>query len=258
MPAWQNALVTGAGSGIGRGIALELARSAVPLVCLVGRRREPLEETAAAVAAIGVGARVLPLDLADCDAAVAALRALDREIGGLDLVIANAGVGAPPGAAPFAWETLRDPLHVNLCGAAATLTANLEAMVARRRGHLVAVGSISAYGALPGSAAYCTPKAGLGMLLDCLRMDLSPYDVAVTQLRLGFVNTAMVAHSTHPMPQLLEVDEVARVAVRRLARRPREIVLPRALGALVRTAALPPGAVRDALVSAIARKVPGA
>ena len=255
--AWRSALVTGAGSGIGRALAIELARVGVGDVALCGRQEAPLHEVARAVERHGARATVLVLDVTAAHA-VDRLRSLDDALGGLDLVIANAGVGAGREHAPWAWETLRDALHTNLCGAAATLTANLEAMVRRGRGHLCGVGSLSGLGALPGSAAYCTPKAGLRMLLDCLRLDLAPRGVAVTHLCLGFVRTAMVAASTHPLPQLLEPEAVAREASARLARRPREIVLPRALGALVRAAAVPPGALRDALVLAAARRVPGA
>jgi NAD(P)-dependent dehydrogenase (short-subunit alcohol dehydrogenase family) len=140
---------------------------------------------------------------------------------------------------------------VNFCGAAATLTAALGGMLARRRGHLVGVGSISAYGALPGSAAYCTPKAGLTMLLDCLRLDLLGSGVHVTHVRLGFVRTAMVAHSTHRMPQLLEPGPLADEIAARLPSAPREIVLPRALAAATRIVAAAPAPLRELVLRAV-------
>lgn len=244
MNRYRAAVVTGASSGIGRSLAIELARSGVASIVLVARRREQLDEVAREIRSLERRAYVECLDLSDADLAVERLRALDRELR-LDLVIANAGIGASPGSDPLAWETLRDPFHVNFCGAAATLTAVLPAMVERRRGHLVGIGSLSAYGALPGAAAYCTPKAGLAMLLDCLRLDLQGTDVAVTHVRLGFVRTRMVAHSTHPMPQLLEPDDVARAIVDRLPSAPREIVLPRTLGALTRALGAIPGSLRE-------------
>jgi short-subunit dehydrogenase len=248
---YRVAVVTGASSGIGRALARSLAAAGAGTLVLVARRRAELEQAAEEVRAAGGRAIVEPLDLADTELAVARLRCLDRELGGLDLVVANAGVGAASGADPLAWETLRAPFHVNFCGAAATLTAALGGMLARRRGHLVGVGSISAYGALPGSAAYCTPKAGLTMLLDCLRLDLLGSGVDVTHVRLGFVRTAMVAHSTHPMPQLLEPGPLADEIAARLPSAPREIVLPRTLAAATRIVAAAPAPLRELVLRAV-------
>ncbi len=249
MTAYRNALITGASSGIGRALAIRLARAGTLRCVLIARRADALADVAREVRAAGAEPITLVADVADGDALVARMRALDEELGGLDLVVANAAVGAGPGADPIAWETLRDPFHVNVCGAVATLTAVLPAMVARKRGHLLGIGSISAYAALPGAAAYSAPKAALAMLLDCLRLDVAHAGVAVTHARLGFVRTAMVAHSTHPMPQLMDPAEVAEKIVARLPKRPREIVLPRALALLAKVAALAPEALRELALS---------
>lgn len=250
MSAYANAVITGASRGIGRALAIALAARGVRDIALVARGAEALGAVAAEVERAGARARIEVLDVGDAEATADRMRSLDDALGGLELVVANAGVGAGPTADPIAWETLRDPFHVNFCGAAATLTAALPRMVARRRGHLVGIGSLSAYGALPGAAAYCTPKAGLGMLLDCLRLDLAGTGVAVTHARLGFVRTSMVAQSTHPMPQLLEADEVGRELARRLPSRPREIVMPRALALATRALAALPQPMRELIARA--------
>ncbi|HEU4533554.1 MAG TPA: SDR family NAD(P)-dependent oxidoreductase, partial [Polyangiaceae bacterium] len=189
---------------------------------------------------------------------VAALRAFDAEAP-VDLVVANAGEGAPaPDATPYAWETIERAFHTNFCGAAATLTALAPAMVARGRGHLVGIGSLASFGPLPGSAAYCAPKAGLAMLLACMRLDFAGTGVAVTTVNLGFVRTAMVARSTHPMPQLLEPDEAARRLLAALPRRPRTVTLPRALGAATRLLALVPEGAKASAPARRAARAPGA
>jgi short-subunit dehydrogenase len=249
-PPYANALVTGASSGIGRALSLELARMGVPV--LLAARREPLlREVADEIRAHGGEARVVVLDVTDTERTVARLRAIDAELGGLDLVIANAGVGAPRRDLPsYAWENLEGALHTNVCGAAATLTAALPEMVVRRRGHLVGIGSLASYGALPDAAAYCAPKAGLAMLLDCLRLDLAGTGVAVTRVDLGFVATPMVALSTHPMPQLASAEHAARVVAAALPKRPRRVVFPRALAAATRALASVPSPIKEALVAA--------
>ena len=245
-PTWRAALVTGASSGIGAALAIELARCGVQRLFLVARREPELESVASQCRDAGADARAIVLDLADADEAAGLVRALDAESRGLDLVIANAGVGAPRGPRPYAWEAIGPALHLNLCGAAATLTAALPAMVDRGAGHVVAIGSLASYGALPGAAAYCAPKAGLAMLMECLALDLSGTGVTATHVRLGFVKTAMVETSTHPMPQLMLPDDAARRIVRRLGSRPAEIVLPRALGLATRALAALPRAARMA------------
>ncbi|MFO0550427.1 MAG: SDR family NAD(P)-dependent oxidoreductase [Polyangiaceae bacterium] len=249
--AWRSAIVTGASSGIGRALAIELAQRGVRELALVARRAPELEQAAREVEAAGARALVRVVDLADGDRAAAALRAIDDDLDGVDLVVANAGLGPRRDADPLAWETVRDALHVNVCGAAATLTALAPRMRDRRRGHLVGVGSISSFGALPEALAYSSPKAALTMMLDCLRLDLAGAGVAVTAVHLGFVRTAMTAHSTHWMPQLMEAEDCARALVNRLEGRPRAVTLPRALGVAARGLALLPEPLREGIAKAL-------
>ncbi len=223
--AYRNALVTGASSGIGRGLATELARQGVH-VFLAARRVEKLETLRNDLARQGFSATVVPLDVSDTEATVTTLRKIDREHA-LDLVIANAGVGANHDAvAPYAWEAIRDALHTNVCGAAATLTAVLPEMVARGRGHLVGIGSLASFGPLPLSAAYCAPKAGLHMLLECLRLDTVDKGITVTNVQVGFVATPMLEAVTHPTPWLLSVEEASEKIVKGLVAGREDIVFP--------------------------------
>lgn len=253
----RTALVTGASRGLGRAFSLALAERGFR-VWLVARDGAALEDVARLVRDRGGHAEPLVLDVEDAAKVVREVRAIDEASGGLDLVLANAGVGASRDGdgVPYAWETMQHALVTNFVGAAATLTAALPAMVARGRGHLVATGSLASYGPLPGSAAYCAPKAGIDMLLDTLRLDLHGTGVAVTNLRLGFVRTRMVERSTHPMPQLLDPDDVARLVVARLEKRPREIVLPRALAAGARAFGALPASLRETLWARLDRKKP--
>lgn len=244
----RRAIVTGGSRGIGRALALALARRGVQVV-------------AVARSADGLGALVADapgritaevLDVGDAARAVARLRAIDREAP-VDLVIANAGVGAGDGATPWSWEAVGEAFHVNFCGAAATLTALTDAMAARGGGHLVAIGSISSFGALPEAEAYCTPKAGLRMLMECLRLDLAPRGVQVTMVNLGFVRTAMVARSRHAMPGLMEPDEAAAAILAGLAGAPAELDIPRGLALLARGVGALPRPLRAAIQRALAR-----
>lgn len=247
---WARALVTGASSGIGRALALELARGGTEVFAAARRRRE-LVEVVTAIEDEGGRAQSLVLDVSRLASTVAAIRTVDRETGGLDLIVANAGVGPPQDALPYSWEALEGPCHVNFTGAAATLTATLPRMVERGAGHIVGIGSLSAFGALPASAAYCSPKAGLAMLLDCLRMDVTPRGVTVTNVFLGFVDTPMVAHRSEAMPQLMTPRVAASRIVAALRSRPAEVAIPQPLAAATRAFAAVPRAIRDRLLTGL-------
>jgi NAD(P)-dependent dehydrogenase (short-subunit alcohol dehydrogenase family) len=230
MTSYRTALVTGASSGIGRALCLELARAGTH-VYAAARRVELLEALAKEAPE-----KITPLalDVADCEATVARVRALDRACGGLELIVANAGASPQHDDPPNAWETVRAPCHTNFCGAAATLTAALPEMIARGRGHLVGVSSLASFGSLPGAASYSAPKAGLSMLLACMRLDLAGTGVSVTTVRPGFVATPHVASSRHPTPQMMSEARAAAIIVRRLPRRPARIDFPQPLAWVTR------------------------
>lgn len=228
---WRTALVTGASRGIGFSLAQELLKEGT-VVHVASRTSIELR-----------GAHSHVCDVSDPEA----IASLVRKLGELDLVIANAGVGAAPGKRSWEWETFRDALQTNLNGAAATLTAGLPAMVERRRGHLVAISSLASFGALPSAEAYCVPKAGLNMLMDCLALDLEGTGVKTTNVFLGFVRTQMLTGSTHSLPQLMEPEDVARQIVRKLKKAPRSITLPRSLGLAARVGSVLPGSMKRAL-----------
>ena len=118
--AYRTALVTGASSGIGQALAERLAADGA-LVVLAARRAELLHAVADGIEGAGGRARVEPMDVTDTTATVARIRALDAELGGFDLVVANAGVGMKHKGLPsYAWEAMAAACHLNFCGAAAT------------------------------------------------------------------------------------------------------------------------------------------
>lgn len=247
----RRALITGASLGIGRALTRELALRGVKDFVLVARTEADLSEVARDLEATGVTVACMVQDVADTEALVERMRAED-DARPIDLVVANAGVGAA-GPRSLAWESWRDAMRVNFLGAAATLGALAERMAERRRGHLVTVSSLSSFAALPRSIPYCVPKAGTNMLMDCLRMDLAPFDVTVTNVYLGFVDTRMVARSTHAMPQRMTADAAARGIANAIARRRASVILPRALGLSVLALSRVPRPLRDRLYRAVDR-----
>jgi short-subunit dehydrogenase len=245
----DRALVTGASSGIGAALARQLAARGIE-VWLAARRVDLLEEQARQIVAAGGTAHVVKLDVADGDETVRRLEELDDEVGGFDLVVANAGIGGrgPLAAARLDWPEVRGILQTNLLGAAATLTPFMPRMVARGRGHLVAISSLGADLPLPRSAPYCGAKAGLSAFLEAADIDLRPRGVAVTIVHPGFVRTPAVAEITDPMPLIMSEERAARIIDHAIARRVRIVRFPWIMGALARLVQMLPRAIKGPLI----------
>jgi short-subunit dehydrogenase len=236
----RRALVTGASSGIGRSLALWLAARGVTVIA-AGRRRAKLEELRDEAARTGGAIEPLELDVADVAAVRERLLELDGRDGGLDLVVANAGVGQLTSGRKFDWEACESILRVNVLGAAATLTAALPGMLARGRGHLVAIASIAAVRGFPDNAAYGGSKAFLRSFMESLRLDLSTTGVKTTCVFPGFVKSEMTAPNRFPMPFLLATDDAAARIGRAIFAQQAELWFPWQMAVLARALGLLPG-----------------
>ncbi len=230
--SYRTALVTGATSGLGRGLALHYARRGTT-VYATGRREERLQALAQEV---GENLRPVVMDVTRTEETVEAIRRIDSECGGLDLVIANAGIGGQCPIGKLTWERVKPVVDTNVAGALATLTAVLPRMVERNRGHLVGISSLASFRGLPGSAAYSASKAALAVFLESLRVDLKGTDVAVTTIHPGFVKTELTAKNRHPMPFLMELDDAVREMVHGIDGRKAVVTFPAPLAAAVRGA----------------------
>ncbi|MCA9649090.1 MAG: SDR family NAD(P)-dependent oxidoreductase [Myxococcales bacterium] len=207
----RTALVTGASSGIGAALCRLLAAQGIT-VALAARREEALRELAETIAADGGQASAHRIDVSDPEATIEAIEAIDDELGGLDLVVANAGVVKGKWSGKLGWEDCRDILAVNVAGATATLIAVVSRMVERKRGHLVGISSIASYRGLPKLAAYSGSKAYLSNLLEGMRIDLRGTGVSVTDIRPGYVRTAMNEDTKGKLPfEVTAEDAAARI-----------------------------------------------
>ncbi len=210
----RHVLVTGAGTGIGRAIALRLAREGARL-SLVGRRLAPLEEVAAeATERHAVRCLALSADVRDAAALESAFDAACDELGALSACVANAGVGGPnePGE-DDRWDEL---VSTNLTGTYHTLRA-AERRLAPGPGRrdLVAISSILARIGVAGYTGYCASKAGLLGLVRALAVELAPQDVQVNAVCPGWVDTDMAREGLEGMAAGLGVsfEEAHRIAM---------------------------------------------
>jgi len=180
-------------TGAARGLGAEIARQAYAggaYVALVGRRLGPLEELAAQ---LGDRAAAFEADVGDLDALTRAADAAVERFGGIDVVVANAGIAPPSDTVltidPAEFERTVD---IDLLGQWRTVRATLPALI-ERRGHVLVVASIYAFfnGAL--NASYAASKAGIEQLTRALRVELAPHGVTAGVAYLGFIDTELAA-----------------------------------------------------------------
>jgi NAD(P)-dependent dehydrogenase (short-subunit alcohol dehydrogenase family) len=215
------ALVTGAGSGIGRAVALAFLAEGYSVV-LAGRRREALEATVARAGEAAAHAFVQPTDVTDPESVRALFAGVKERWGRLDVLFNNAGQSAPPVPLEdltFAqWKAVVD---VNLTGMFLCMQEAFRLMKAQapRGGRIVNNGSISAYTPRPNSAPYTSTKHAVLGLTKCGALDGRKYDIAVGQIDIGNAATEMTERMAQGIPQANgELAVEARMDVQHVAR----------------------------------------
>jgi NADP-dependent 3-hydroxy acid dehydrogenase YdfG len=240
-------LITGASSGIGRALAYEYAGSGAR-IAVAARRADELDVTLQGIKQRGGSGVTIPLDVTDAAAVRDAVQRADRDLGGLDMVIANAGFGDMRHASRLQWEDIASMIRTNVDGAMATLLAAVPIMMARASGHLVGISSLAGRRGLPESAAYCASKAALSTFLESLRIDLHRAGIRVTDVQPGFVDTAALQKEKHPTPFQWPAEKAARVISRRLEKSPRIVSFPWPLVFLTGLGRRLPGAIYDRII----------
>jgi NAD(P)-dependent dehydrogenase (short-subunit alcohol dehydrogenase family) len=218
------AIVTGAGSGIGKAVALGLLQDGYSVV-LAGRRKELLEAAAGEGRVSGARTLVVPTDVGD-PASVRALFARTKEtFGRLDLLFNNAGTGAP--ALPLeelTYEQWKTVVDVNLTGAFLCTQEAFKIMKSQvpRGGRIINNGSISAHAPRPNSAPYTATKHAITGLTKSTSLDGRKYDIACGQIDIGNAETELTARMKTGVPQAngslaaeptMDVQHVARAVV---------------------------------------------
>jgi short-subunit dehydrogenase len=236
--------ITGASSGIGQALAVELGRRGARLG-LLARRAETLRKIAADVEEAGGQALALPGDVKDAEAVRAAADQLRERFGRIDVLIANAGVGATTDASQLRASEVADVINVNVIGAVNSVTSVVPEMIARGQGHLVAISSLAAYRGLPKSGAYCASKAAVSAFFESLRLDLRGTGVIVTIIHPGFIKTPLTAGRHAQMPFLMELDDATRKIIRAIESRRKSYAFPWQLASIVRLGMILPNALYD-------------
>jgi short-subunit dehydrogenase len=239
--------VVGASAGIGAALARELADRGAR-VAVSARSEEGLRAVA------GDRMAVVPVDVTDRDAVLAAGDRVRAELGGLDVAVLNVGTWSRFRVEQWDSAAFADTLQVNLMGAVHALEAVVPRMLAEGRGRIVGMASVAGYRGVPGSEAYGASKAALLNLLEALRGSLAPRGVVVQTLAPGFVRTRLTDRNRFPMPWRIEADDAARRIADGIAREKAEVVFPRPMLVTMKTARLVPVRAWTTLTAAMARR----
>jgi NAD(P)-dependent dehydrogenase (short-subunit alcohol dehydrogenase family) len=234
---WRIVWLTGASSGIGRELALELARRGVR-VAASARSVEGLTGLEREADLI----RAYPLDVTDAAATRAVVGRIEAELGPIDLAILNAGLWHPMSARELDIAKVEDGIRVNYLAMVYALDALLPVMRPRRSGHIAMVASVAGYFGLPRAIAYSPGKAAVINLAETLSADLARDGLKVSVINPGFVDTPMTRRNDFAMPFMLPADDAARRILAGLQRGRFEIAFPWQMVALLKTMrALPHG-----------------
>ncbi len=214
------ALITGAGSGVGRASAIALAKGGFAIV-LAGRRPEPLQEVAGDIEAIGGKALPVSADVGDPASVEALFAKAKAEFGRLDLLFNNAGIGAPPvPLEDLSFDQWKAVVDANLTGSFLCCQHAIRMFKAQdpQGGRIINNGSISAHTPRPASAPYTSTKHAISGLTKSIALDGRPFNIVCGQIDIGNAATPMTERMTGGVPQAdgtmkaeprMDVDHVA-------------------------------------------------
>lgn len=226
MSVSKSVVVTGASDGIGRGMAIEFARQGYS-VGLIARRAEKLEEVAKLCRGAGAPAvEVSAVDVTQSEAFRAALEQLDTRFGGIDIFVANAGLGDEISVRADGGARACQMTALNVTASIDGLELMKAKMVARGRGRLVGLSSVAGIRGLPGAAVYSATKAALRVYLEGLSVETRKLGVRVTTIAPGFIATGPNLGRDQAMPFMMGVDNACEIFVRQTIAGRRFVVAP--------------------------------
>jgi NAD(P)-dependent dehydrogenase (short-subunit alcohol dehydrogenase family) len=261
--AGQTVLITGAARGIGAALARKAAARGAR-VALVGL--EP-EQLAAVADELGPQHLWVEADVTDAEALRAAVQRTVDTFGGLDVVVANAGIAPLTTVMTSSAHALARTIEVNLIGAMLTAHAALPE-IAERKGHVLLISSAAAFTVLPGMSAYCAAKAGLERFGDALRLEVAHRGVTVASAHPTWIDTDMVRDTEAALPTFAatrkqlpgplgaytSVEACAEALVENLETRRRRVFVPGSVGIVSALRQVVTGVVSEKVMLVAARR----
>ncbi len=219
---WDNVWIIGASTGIGHQIAIQL-QGKVKNIVISARSEDKLQEMATGNPSV----HPYKYDVTDRNQAAQVLDRIEADIGLPELVIYNPGLLKTYNTIhKFNADDCIQALSVNYMGAIYLLESLIPRMIKRGSGHIALTGSISSFRGIPGFAAYGPTKAAINNLAETLKLDLAPYNIDVSVINPGFIDTPMTEDTLTRMPYKITVEDAANRIIKGLESKRYEIAFP--------------------------------
>jgi NAD(P)-dependent dehydrogenase (short-subunit alcohol dehydrogenase family) len=220
----KTALVTGAARGIGRAIALRLARDGAAIGINYQKRADKAESLATEIRQHGGKALTLQADVGDATAVLAIVGRMEKELGSVDILVNNAGAVRRGDLSDFDYSQMEGMRRTNVDGLVNVTRAVVDGMKQRRSGRIVNIASIAAHGtSIDGTTFYAATKAAVITLTRRFAMDLGPHGITVNAVAPGFILTELVGEGRSPEQLQASIDFVSARSMMRRAGQPEDI-----------------------------------
>ena len=221
--------ITGASSGLGMAMAKEFAALGYDLA-LAARRLDRLQDLKNTLQADhNITVEIYELDVTCTETVEPCLQTAAADMGGLDMVIANAGIGGSGTIGSLtdnSFDFQKKTIETNVIGAMATIDAAVRLFRQQQKGHVVAMSSVAGFRGMVGGGAYCASKAALTTYMQSLAAELYGTGITTTTLAPGFIATAIVDGRTK-LPFMIDLDRGAKILVRRILQKKPFFTVPR-------------------------------
>ena len=246
--AGQNVWITGASTGIGRAVSIELARRGARLA-VTARNEERLQALIKELE--GKGHLAVPADLCDRQANISAVEKIVSDFGMIDIAIFNAGSAQYVDIKNFDSSLFEDIIKLNFMSMVYGIEAVLPVLRSSQYPHLVGMSSLAGYFGMPRSEAYGASKAAVRNMLQALRISLVPEKIPVSIICPGFVKTPLTDKNDFPMPMIIAADRAAKIIADGIEKQKEEIYFPFIFAMLMKLIASLPSSWQTRLVTKI-------
>ncbi len=216
--------ITGASTGIGKFLALEYAKRGAVLG-LAARRKELLDILADECHSLGGRTYIYQLDVADTSSCKLAAENFIQSSGGIDIVIANAGIGNHDNIMKGDASIINGILETNILGVTNTLIPFLPKMKEQKRGILVPISSVASFFPIPFHGGYSASKRAVRMIADAWRLTLHRYHIQITTICPGFIETPMTEEQSNK-PFLLDVETASKKIIKAIEKKKKTYIFP--------------------------------
>lgn len=224
MSKFKNVLITGASSGLGRALAIELSKKSQNLF-LCARNFENLQETKNLCQNSNANIYLKILDVKDEIASQNYINEIEENFA-LNLIIANAGISGGTARGTENFNQIKEIFNTNLNGVLNIVQPAIEKMVLRKNGQIVIISSLAGFVSLPGSPAYSASKSAVRIYGEALRVNLAQFGIKVNVVCPGYVKTKMTAVNNFYMPFLMDAEVASQKIIKGIEKNRGRIIFP--------------------------------